>query len=88
MSQSDYQWKFLQCQSLLIGFARMKGWKLTPGRGLVSPEANKAEGGHEESTHLYGLGQDYNLFINGDWIRWGGDWGDFNHFSFEWQGVK
>lgn len=20
--------------------------------------------------------------------RWGGDWGDYNHFSFEWRGVK
>jgi len=20
--------------------------------------------------------------------RWGGDWGDFNHISFEWNGIK
>ena len=115
MTKSDYQWQFVQCLGLLFGYAMFLGVKLTLGRGYVSPEANAAEGGHERSTHLHGLGQDLNLFVDIDddgepdyirygnpmwqklgeyWeslhelARWGGRWGDHNHFSFEWQGVK
>jgi len=113
--KSDLQWEFLQCLALLIGYARMNGYKLTMGRGYASPKANEADGGHPNSTHLHRLAIDLNLFVDvdddgkPDWIeddhpawtdlgeywvwlhteaRWGGSWGDFNHFSFEWQGVK
>lgn len=62
------------------------------------------------STHYLGIGKDWNLFVDGQWIsdgdhpawkacgeywekqhglcRWGGRWGDANHFSFEYNGVK
>ena len=75
----------------------------------VTPAANAADGGHENSTHLHRLGKDFNLFVDGFYItgeheawtdlsqywlalhpkaRWGGDWSDFNHFSFEWLGIS
>lgn len=115
MSKSDLQWQFLQCLCLLIGYAKLKGYKLTMGRGYASADANEADGGHPESTHLHRLAIDLNLFIwNEDTLKWdwisgdhsawddlheywvwvhdlarhGGGWGDHNHFSFEWKGIK
>lgn len=113
MSKSDLQWEFLQCLCLLVGYAKMKGYKLTMGRGYASAAANEADGGHPQSTHLHRLGQDFNLFLwdGEEWVwikeedmawhdlgehwawlhelaRWGGSWGDYNHFSFEWNGIK
>jgi len=113
MSKSDFQWEFVQCKAILVMYARLRGYKLTDGRGYASEAANAADGGHPSSTHLHRLAQDFNLFINDDRVeryvtgdsvawqdlgkfwkslheraRWGGDWGDFNHFSFEWHGVK
>lgn len=109
MSKSDLQWKFVQCQALLVQYALLKGYKLTEGRGYASAAANAADGGHEASAHLHRLAKDYNLFVDDVFItgdhsawhdlaqyweslhplaRWGGDWDDFNHFSFEWGGVS
>ncbi len=119
MTKSDLQWEFLQCQALLIQYARLQGYKLTEGRGYASEAANAADGGHKRSTHLHRLAKDFNLFVEGKLIRgdhpawqglgqywcalhplarWGGDWDgdgdtepgedDFNHVSFEWQGIK
>ena len=109
MSKSDLQWEFLQALSLFIGYAALKGAKLTMGRGFASEAANAADGGHPESCHLERLAIDLNLFVDGEYItgdhpvwqdlgahwktlhpiaRWGGDFNDFNHISFEWNGVK
>jgi hypothetical protein len=109
MKKSDIQWEFVKCQALFVGYAIIRGYKLTEGRGYASAAANAADGGHKRSCHLERLAKDYNLFVGGDWIRgdhaawrdlgefwkglhprarWGGDWGDYNHISFEWNRVK
>ena len=53
----------------LILHAEMLGYEVTLGRGAVSEAANKADGGHPKSTHLYKLAQDLNLFKNGRFLR-------------------
>lgn len=47
---------------MLITHAYLIGYELTLGRGSVSAAANKADGGHKRSLHLYRLAQDLNVF--------------------------
>lgn len=49
----------------LFDYAHSLGYDLRMGRGRVSKAANEADGGHERSTHLYGLAMDLNLFRDG-----------------------
>jgi hypothetical protein len=89
MTLRQKQSMFISMLARLILYAESLGYELTMGRGYVSPAANKAEGGHPRSTHLYKLAIDLNLFKNGKylsstksheslgiyWESMGGTWG-------------
>ena len=66
MTLSDKQWVFLQNLSLLIQYARARGYKLTGGelwRSRAAAAANARSGlGIENSLHMLRLAQDFNLF--------------------------
>jgi len=53
----------------LIIYAHKLNYAVTLGRGFVSPEANRAEGGKEHSLHLLKLGQDLCFFKDGIYLR-------------------
>ena len=55
--------------ALLIDHADHLGYELTMGRGYASEAANAADGGHPNSTHLYRLAMDFNLFKDGKYLR-------------------
>ena len=62
MSLVDKQARFTQALAILFQYAHHRGYKITLGRGYASPEANAADGGHENSLHMSRLAQDINLF--------------------------
>lgn len=74
MELGDKQRLFVECLGKLIQFAYAQGFKLTLGRGRVSPAENTAQGGHPQSTHLLGLAQDLNLFDDLDHDGEDDDW--------------
>ena len=65
MTLGQKQRQFTLMVGHLIIYAYSIGYELTLGRGRVSEAANKADGGIDESTHLYGVGQDFNIFKDG-----------------------
>ena len=107
----EKQSQFVRCLALLFQFAELSGWAFTMGEGYIGDSINSPE----ETTphmrhgnHFNRLGQDLNLFVEGEWVdemtdqwkelgefwerldpmcRWGGHWGDPNHFSMEHRGV-
>ena len=66
---SSIQARFLTSIAKLILYANSKGYAVTLGRGFVSPEANRAEGGKEKSLHLMKLAQDLCFFKDGVYLR-------------------
>jgi hypothetical protein len=66
----------------LIIFATKMGYQVTLGRGFVSPEANRAEGGKEHSLHLMKLAQDLCFFKDGVYLR---DSADLKIFGDWWK---
>lgn len=70
MRLGEKQREFTRCLGLLYVYIYSEGYAITLGRGAVSPEANKADGGHSNSCHLFRLAQDINLFklVGGKWV--------------------
>ena len=90
MTLGEKQRKFTLMLGRLYIYADSLGYGLTLGRGAVSIEANKADGGIDDSCHLYRLAQDLNLFapdgtyltttkdhepLGAYWEAMGGSWG-------------
>jgi hypothetical protein len=76
MSLNEKQFKFTLAISSLIVFAYNQGYTLSQGDGYRNPRVFGIPGifkgyGHKNSTHKYRLAQDYNLFINGKWVKSG-----------------
>ena len=65
----DKRREFSMKMAVLELAAIAMGYEVTRGRGYVSPEANVAEGGHRRSCHLFGLAQDINLYLDGNYIK-------------------
>ena len=94
MTLGEKQRKFTMMLARLLIYADSLGYGVTLGRGAVSQEANQADGGIDESCHLYRLAQDLNLFnsdgayltatkdhepLGAYWVAMGGSWGgDFD----------
>ena len=112
---SRKQQTFAKCIGLLIAYASTRGYGLTFGDAYRDERVHGAFGekksyAHKNSVHKVRLAVDFNLFVEGAYIRdsdhpayielgvfwksldsnarWGGDWGDANHFSFEYGGSK
>lgn len=66
---SVLQSRFLYDLARLIIYAHKLGYAVTDGRGFVSPEANRAEGGKEKSLHLLKLAHDLCFFKDGVYLR-------------------
>jgi hypothetical protein len=66
----DKRRKFTVMIAKLIIYADSLGYGIALGRGYASEAANKADGGHLESCHLYGLAQDLHLYeiLTGEYI--------------------
>ncbi len=69
MKISAKQQRFTVMLAMLTLYAASLGFGLTLGRGYVSEGANEAVGGHKKSLHLSRLGQDYNVYKDGRWLR-------------------
>jgi hypothetical protein len=63
------QSKFLLDLSRMVIYAHKLGYTVTDGRGFVSPEANRAEGGKKNSLHLVKLAHDLCFFKDGVYLR-------------------
>jgi len=70
MKLGDKRRKFTVMIAKLIIYADSLGYGISFGRGTVSIAANAADGGHDRSTHLFGVGQDLNLYevLTGEYI--------------------
>ena len=68
MTLGEKQRKFTLMLGRLYIYAYSIGYELSLGRGRVSLEANEADGGVDESTHLYGVGQDLNIYKDGMYL--------------------
>ena len=62
MTLGDKRRKFTVMIAKLIIYADSLGYGIALGRGYASAAANAADGGHPNSTHLHGLGQDLHLY--------------------------
>lgn len=74
MTLSDHQWEFLQDQSLIVAYAKRRGWKLTGGELHRLPETQeilRKQGASKvsEGQHQKRLAIDLNLFIDGQYQR-------------------
>ena len=87
MRLSEKQQRFTWCIAILITYSHCKGYGFTMGDGYRDPRVHGAFGKKESysasySTHKVRLGQDLNLFIDGEWIA-GGDhpvWRELGEF--------
>lgn len=108
----EKQSTFVSLVGMLIQEANRRGYQLTFGEALRTPEQaalNAKKGiGIKNSLHLIKLAIDLNLFKDGKYLtqtedyeplglyweglhplsRWGGRFGDGNHFSLEHEGRK
>lgn len=103
MTLREYQSLFVYKVSLLITFARSKGYELTFGDAYRDP---RVPYGHKNSLHKKRLAIDLNLFKNGIFLdksddhkelgeywesiggSWGGRFADGNHYSLEYKGMR
>lgn len=112
MTLREKQSTFVSLIAILIQEANRRGYQLTFGEALRTPEQaalNAKKGiGTVNSVHLIKLAVDFNLFKNGKFLdkteeheslglyweslhpltRWGGRFGDGNHYSMEHEGRK
>jgi len=65
---SVLQSNFLFNIARLIIYAHALGYNVTLGRGLVTPEENKKQGGIKKSLHLIAMAQDLNFFKGGKYL--------------------
>jgi len=84
----DRQRKFTLMIGKLIIHAYELGYELSFGRGAVSEAANTADGGHKNSTHLYKLGQDFNIFKDGVYLQDGTGHDELHDFFDELGGAE
>ncbi len=66
MKLLEKQFKFTFAISHLIQFAFKNGYLLTHGDAFRDP---RVKYGHRNSTHRMRLAQDFNLFIDGEYIQ-------------------
>ena len=74
---SDKQWEHVQMTARLIDYAKSLGWKLTWGDAYRDP---RAPYGADKSLHKQLLAVDFNLHINGEWIK-DGDGIHYNYWN-------
>ena len=81
MRLSKKQQEFTKCIGLLIIYATKQGYAMTFG------DANASSGHKENSNHYIRLAVDFNLFIEGEYIRTSQHpaWGDLHEY---WEGLS
>jgi hypothetical protein len=69
MKLLEKQFKFTRAIGFLLEFAFKHGYFLTFGTAYRSPKYNKFIGGHPKSNHPKRLAVDFNLFVDGEYIK-------------------